>query len=310
MEDAKTLVTLWFVSAAQPRTILEAASHPDRGFAGKYLAQYNPSWPLTHIGDFDMTRSAPPGVDEFYIGGYGGLSVVQTVFTGQLVISEIPERYRTLVNSTDVYAVAVGTSDSPEEFAEYGAFAHWAGGTLKRAFSATRETVFEDQGLPYAFESSFWAGNAPATGIQLPFIPAQLARAAEKEWLSFSPADADLDVFISAFATDGRPEVKAEIKPERLTGRGNSRSQEIASSSSEQGYDDYSELRSSSRSEEPSNKQLAVDLAKAAGSAIGAGSKKLSALAGKIGDEVRRRARNTDRPKQEKSPQPPTDAPE
>ena len=64
-----TLVTLWFVNAANPSTVVHQEHKVDRGFARKYLAQLNPAWPLTHIGDFDMTRSATPGVDEFYIGG-------------------------------------------------------------------------------------------------------------------------------------------------------------------------------------------------------------------------------------------------
>lgn len=307
MQAQKTLVTLWFISAAQPRTVLEAEPQPDRGFARKYLAQYNPSWPLTHIGDFDMSRSAPPGTDEFYIGGYPELSVVQTVFTDMPKISEIPERFRSLVSAADVYAVAVsadagqadgaGSPTTVDEVdnpitAEYGAFAHWSGGTLKRAFSATREIVFEDQGLPYAFESSYWAGNTPATGIQLPFIPSELAHAAEAEWLGFALSDSQLAVPVSAFAIDGRPEAKSETTDRHVRPAVD----KVSVFSDEQGYDDYSEARTTTPGAETSNKQLAKDIVKSTGRAVSMGTKKLGSLAGKIGDEVRKRARNVDRP--------------
>lgn len=322
MQAHPTLVTLWFVSAAHPRTVLEAEPQADRGFARKYLAQYNPSWPLTHIGDFDMTRSAPPSTDEFYIGGYPGLSVVQTVFTDLPKISEIPEKFRTLVSATDVYAIAVSTEKGSENPAntdgvidpitsEYGAFAHWSGGKLKRAFSATRETVFEDQGLPYPLEMPFWAGTTDATGIQLPFIPSELATAAETEWLGFALAGTNADgpeveVPVSAFAVDGRPEVKSETKDPRSTfgrsgrnkpGKDHNAKDGVSVFDDEQGYDDYSETRTASQGTDTSNKQLAKDIVTSTGKMVGLGAKKLNSLAGKIGDEVRRRARNTDRPR-------------
>lgn len=296
MQPAKTLVTLWFVNAAQPRAVVEAEPDADRGFARKYLAQYNPSWPLTHIGDFDMARSAPPGSGEFYIGGYPGLSVVQTVFTDLEKISEIPERYRTLVGASDIYAIAVSADKARQVEATgegaFGAFAHWSGGTLKRAFTASRQTVFEDVGLPYSFEMLFWAGNTPATGIELPFIPAEMAHAAETEWLGFSVAESGLELPICAFAVDGRPEAKVETTPRR---KPLPQADKVSVFSDEQGYDDYSDSSTTSPTKQPSNKQLARDVAGSIGHAFGRGAQRLSSIAGKIGDEVRRRARNADR---------------
>lgn len=300
---AKTLVTLWFVTAAQPRAVLEAEPRADRGFARKYLAQFNPRWPLTHIGDFDMTRSANPGEHEYYIGGYKGLSVVRMVVDDMPKLSDLPERYRHLVNAPDVYATAESAEGCDGAIAGedsgYGAIAHWSGGTLKRAFAATRETVYEDTGLPESFEMPFWEGNAPATGIQLPFVPYLLMHAAIEHWLGFSLRESEVEVPVSAFAVDGRPEAKTEVRAEGLplASRRRRTPDNVSLFSDEQGYDDYSAAVPKPKSgDEPSNKQLAKDVADAVGRGVVRGVKKLGGLAHVIGDEVRRRARNTDRP--------------
>lgn len=311
---ALTIVTLWFVSAAQPRTVMEAEPEADRGFARKYLSQFNPAWPLTHIGDFDMARSSAPGVGEFYIGGYPGLSVVQTVFTNTVRISEVPARYRNLVSATDVYATALSAEDGTAELPGrtggqgtisghghgYGAFAHWSGGALRRAFAATRETIFEDTGLPDSFELPFWSGNTPATGIELPFIPSQLARAAEKEWLGFSVAEAEFTIPISAFAVDGRPEAKAASTHHRA-GRAGTRAATTSTMlpskdpDIQRGYDDYSDSSTIAPQQEPSTIQLVKDAARSLGQAARQSISSVSTVAHKIGDEVRRRARHAER---------------
>ena len=41
----QAVVTLWFVTAANPARILAAEPKADRGFGRKYLAQLNPRWP-------------------------------------------------------------------------------------------------------------------------------------------------------------------------------------------------------------------------------------------------------------------------
>lgn len=223
-----TLVTLWFVSAATPAAILDAEPTPDRGFARKYLSQVNPAWQLTHIGDFDMTRSASPGVDEFYIGGFPGVSVVQMIVPGLLRLSELPVAFLSQVAAVEVYATAYvstdpGESEDSAAYAGLGGFAHWTGGTLKRAFSATREQILEDVGLPDPVETPFWAGNADATGIQLPFIPHSLAKAAVESWLGFATDGSGPSIPINAFAVDGRPEVKsrpAHAEANRRASRG------------------------------------------------------------------------------------------
>lgn len=281
------LVSLWFVNAARPRDVLIAEPQADRGFARKYLAQLNSSWPRTHIGDFDMVRSAPPGSHEFYIGGYpNGLSVVQVIVPGLVHISRLPKQFRELVSAADVYATAVYTDASegepltlpggtpvgqePEAFQldeTYGAFAHWQGDTLKRAFSATRQTVFEDEGLPEGFESRYWEGES--TGILLPFNPSQLALGAARAWLGF-PVTAEpdawgeqhelLEIPIAAFAIDNRPEVKVTK---------DSRPQETDESDAP-GYDDYA---SPPANAEPSSVEVAKKVAASSARLLGQGAK-------------------------------------
>ncbi|AEI08696.1 hypothetical protein CRES_0333 [Corynebacterium resistens DSM 45100] len=308
------LVTLWFVSAANPASVLEQEPKADRGFARKYLAQLDPSLPLTHIGDFDMVRSAAPGPSEYYIGGYPGLSVVQTVMPDLHKLSELPEEFRNLVNTPDVYATAVfdegfracahtasdgepapgSNSDlalqedekyhitgevddtpAPEYDPSFGAFAHWSAGTLKRSFSATRQNILEDIGLPEPFESQFWAGNASATGIELPFHPSELAMASVEGWLGFSISpydDGAAQLPVAAFATDGRPEAKSSeygsnaAGRTQLSDRGALRdrvlppaSQDVSLHQEEQGYDDYAEAGAPA---EPSGQEVVRELGK------------------------------------------------
>ncbi|MBP2331772.1 DUF6928 family protein [Corynebacterium freneyi] len=204
------VATIWFVTAAEPLAVLTAEPDHDRGFGRKYLALLDPRLTVTPIGDFPLNRSAPAGAGEFYIGGFDGLAVVQTVLDDVSRLSDLPGRYLRGIAATDVYAFA---SDPDTGF---GAFAHWRAGELKRAFSATRFTIIEDIGVPDVFEGDFWAGRrkpeasdeqpagGPRRGVAMPFVPAELADAAAEAWLGFDPADPGPDIPVSAFAIDGR----------------------------------------------------------------------------------------------------------
>lgn len=306
------LVTLWFVNTAHPHTVLEAEPDADRGFARKYLAQLNPSWPITHIGDFDMNRSASPGEAEFYIGGYPGLSVVQTIVPDLVRLSELPERYRTLVAASDVYATAIADPEKirdnegtaagslepmQQDSSTFGGFAHWAGGKLKRSFCATRETVFEETGLPYSFESQLWEQSDQVTSIQLPFNPADAARIAQESWIGIEFTDKGPRVPVAAFAVDGRPETKSSeydglshASPTGAPTRGSQRNAE--SPDADAGYDDYA---SGAPGEEPSSSEvmrsLAASVASATGQGLKTGLRGLQRMSKAIGDEVRHRAR-------------------
>ena len=60
-------VTIWCVSTAHPRDVFANDPAPDRGFGRKLLAQLNPQWPVTHMGDFPLNRSTSAGHGEIYI---------------------------------------------------------------------------------------------------------------------------------------------------------------------------------------------------------------------------------------------------
>ena len=82
------VVTVWFVNAPDPGAVLSGEPKADRGFGRKLLAQLNPAWPITAIGDFPLNRSSQPGRAEFYIAGYPGVAVVQTFVEDVTTASE------------------------------------------------------------------------------------------------------------------------------------------------------------------------------------------------------------------------------
>lgn len=295
--EAQQVVTLWFITAADPRAVLAAEPVADRGYARKLLAQLNPAWPLTHIGDFDMNRSAPPGDGEFYIGGYRGLTVVQTVLpevpAGWSLsgLTSLTEPFRTLTRMIPT-ADLLATVHTPADRDGLGGFAHWVGGRMTRCFYADRERIIEDTGVPLPDEASFWEGDTEAHGIELPFRPAEMAGAAIAHWLGFRVSD-EIDIPVAAFAVDGRPEVRTgrPTVPDavrRITVPA------VASASPTEDYDDYA-TRPDNDLESRSTGELLRGAVVSVGRGVGTGVRWLRAGTHRIGDEVRRRARQAGR---------------
>ncbi|WP_237559121.1 DUF6928 family protein [Corynebacterium renale] len=177
--EHKATVTIWFINTDDPAAILSQEPDSDRGFGRKYLAQLQPGWPVTPIGDFPMNRSTPAGDGEFYIAAYPHITVMQTVLEGVEKITHIDQRIIGSLPHTELVAI----SRNPET--GLGGFVRIVDGEVERAFSATREHIYEDIGLPQPFEAEFWAGEdgTETTGIQLPFHPIHMASAAEDYWL-------------------------------------------------------------------------------------------------------------------------------
>ncbi len=226
------VVTIWFVTTAEPAEVLAHEPRADRGFGRKLLAQLNPAWPITPIGEFPLNRSSTPGPSEFYIAGYPGVAVVQTFVDDVSILSEAVPQLRACLPSADTYLFAEGTDS------DFAGFAHYTGETVRRAFASTRNAVLEDVGLPDPFEAPFWAGERAEQlgGIALPFVPKELARAAEEAWIGVPVSPDGPDIHVVGYAVDGRPEPKIEkAKPPAKTVT------EVATRFAEKdkGYDDY-----------------------------------------------------------------------
>ncbi|MDO4685919.1 MAG: hypothetical protein Q4A92_05170 [Corynebacterium sp.] len=229
----QAVVTIWFVTAANPARVLAAEPKADRGFGRKYLAQLNPRWPITIFGQFPLNRSAKTSRGEYYIGGYPGVTVVQTILDQAHELSNLSPRLLKSLPATDIYVFAVN------EHTGLGGIAHWRAGQLKRALCARRTRVYEDFGVPEPFEEPLWGGEGH--GIELPFHPHDLVKAAQQGWLGITDDGPDINVV--AYAIDGRPEPRMvpPVKPQAmdLETLVTQSSTKLGFSSTDPDYDDY-----------------------------------------------------------------------
>lgn len=281
------VVTVWFVTAADPAAVLDGEPRADRGFGRKLLAQLNPSWPITPIGEFPLNRSSTPGPAEFYIAGYPGVAVVRTFVEDVSVLSQALPQLRASLPSSDTYIFAAGTDS------DFAGFAHFAGTQVRRAFAATRNAVLEDVGLPDPFELPFWAGEEAEQvgGISLPFDPADLARVAEENWIGVPVSPAGPDIHVVGYAVDGRPEPKID-SPTPTTKPTTKTVSEVAAAfaAGEAGYDDY-EVTESSEAEGDEFARLA-DATVAAARRVGRGIKHQART---VRERIAERIRHSDR---------------
>lgn len=257
--NPKPVLTLWYVTVEDPAAVLREEPKADRGFGRKFLAQLNPNLPVTPIGQFPLNRSAQAGNSEYYIGGYPGVTVVQTVIEEEsMVLSRLPEQLLKAVPALEIYAFV------SQESTGYAGFAHWTAGELKRCLCGTRFNLQEDSGLPEPFEAPFWAGEKydPVGGISLPFEPQGITEAAQSYWLGVEVNDQGPDLDVVGYATDGRPEPKvAPKKPERSLGA-------IASASvSKLGFNDYDDYEAHDQEPESTGEEI-LETAKRLGGLI------------------------------------------
>lgn len=216
MNVTRAVLTLWFVNASDPAAVLRAEPKADRGFGRKFLAQLNPAFPITPIGQFPLNRSAHADTGEYYVGGYQGITVVQTVIEGgALKLSTLPPALLYAQAAHHIYAFAVNEEKG------YAGVAHWEDSILKRSLCSTPTEFIEDSGLPEPFEGPFWAGERPnahtpeptsedaeSLGIGVPFDPIELLEAAEVYWLGIEIGEDGPDLDVVGYAVDGRPEPK------------------------------------------------------------------------------------------------------
>lgn len=215
MTPDSAVVTLWYITAEDPAAVLAAEPRADRGFGRKFLSQLNPRFPITPIGQFPLNRSAEVSEDEFYIGGYPGVTVVQTIIDeGAENLAQLDIKLRRAIPAREILAFTY----NPET--GLAGFAHWVEGELRRCFNATPYTIFEDEGLPGPFEGAYWAGEKSHSSgpTALPFQPYDLMRAAQDAWLGVEVSANGPDLQVAGFAVDGRPQPKVdEPAPVRRT---------------------------------------------------------------------------------------------
>lgn len=218
MNISRAVLTLWYVTvgdssepAADIAKVLNANPKADRGFGRKYLSQLNPAFPVTPIGQFPLGRSAQADVGEFYIGGYPGVTVVQTVIMDDaLTLSKLSPLLLRAINAKHIFAFASNEEEG------YAGMAHWENYELKRSLCSTRTEFIEDIGLPEPYEGPYWAGDhRPSTfgAITLPFVPKELMQKAERTWLGVEIGENGPNLDVVGYAIDGRPEPKVDPAP-------------------------------------------------------------------------------------------------
>lgn len=250
MDTSRAVINLWYVTADSPAAVLAAEPRADRGYGRKYLAQLNPAFPVTPIGQFPVNRSAPADEAEFYIGGYPGVTLVQTVIVNEdLRLSALPQALLQAAPAKNIYAFI------SDEKTSYAGFGHWADGMLKRSFCATRIEIVEDIGLPEPFEGPYWAGEhnddeEGGIGIALPFAPRGIMAAAQNTWLGITIGEDGPDLDVVGYAVDGRPEPKVD-KPSRSASVAELASTSAAKLGIGPGNDDYDDYEDHLDSPEP-----------------------------------------------------------
>lgn len=240
MRDHDAVVTLWFVNTDEPGPILANEPKADRGFGRKLLALMNPRWPISVIGQFPLNRSASASSGEFYIAGYPGITVIQTVVEDMTMLSTLKRTLLRAVDAPTVYAFAINPDTG------FGGIAHWSHGEIKRSFCARRNRVYEDIGLPEPFENPFWAGergSTPQHSIDLPFAPIDLVADAQTTWLGVPISATGPDLEVVGYAIDGRKEPRVPQRRPRkdVNAIVDEASAKLGLGSQYKDYDDYEE---------------------------------------------------------------------
>ncbi|MDR2281207.1 MAG: hypothetical protein LBE07_10190 [Gordonia sp. (in: high G+C Gram-positive bacteria)] len=189
--------TLWLVACPDPAEQLRrgVVADPDRTdeFIRRAFVDSSPS----AVASTDLSALAAAGDDEVFAGHFGDL----TVLAGRSLSTTSPAELTEFVAGLAPDRTVLLLSLNPET--STGTFARWENGRLVRSFAASPATIHDDQGLPYPFESEFWAGDRPLQylpdaepdPLDLPFHPAELAEEANRRWLGFrfTPPSGDDD---------------------------------------------------------------------------------------------------------------------
>ncbi|WP_245662590.1 DUF6928 family protein [Nocardia vermiculata] len=182
-----TASSIWYVDEPDPAAVLRAHPDPDPEAALALAEQLNPGVAVTPVHSGTLGQWSGPDPGSLYIGCFPGVTVICTVDASRSHPTQLPELLVRPLASEHTYLVSY---DMP---LGWGAFAHWERGELRRAFSATRVHIVEDEGLPLVWERGYWAGEHPVRLRPgdfpdpqiLPFEPPEFADAANEQWLGF-----------------------------------------------------------------------------------------------------------------------------
>lgn len=185
--------TIWYVDS--PDALAGLHNHePDADAAQALAGQLHPGEQIIAVGP--GTLASP--VAELLIGCYPGLTVAAAPDFTLPKPSQLDTQLIRPLAYDQTYLVALDTKHG------WGGFAQWERGVLRRAFSATRVNILEDEGLPLVWERPFWAGERPiedqfSLANALPFDPPALADAANEHWLGFSYLGGGATIHVNGF---------------------------------------------------------------------------------------------------------------
>ncbi|WOC12932.1 DUF6928 family protein [Gordonia sp. MP11Mi] len=193
--------TLWFVACPDPAEQLRRGSvaDPDRTDDLMRRAYVDDVPSATAITDLSTLTDADD--DVVFAAHFGDVAVL----AGRSLATVSPDEMTTFVTGLEPGWTVLLLSLDPTT--NTGVFARWEDGRLQRAFAASPDTIHADHGVPFPFESPFWAGERPlqylpgaeADPLDLPFHPAELAEEANRQWLGFrfTPPTADGDTVLT-----------------------------------------------------------------------------------------------------------------
>ncbi|AVH87966.1 Hypothetical Protein NG00_00639 [Corynebacterium camporealensis] len=235
MDISRAIVTLWYVTTDSPADVLAAEPKADRGFGRKYLAQLNPNFPVTPIGQFPLNRSVEADIAEFYIGGYPGVTVVQTVVVEEgVMLSQLSPLLLEAIPARELYAFAL----NEEEATPVSRTGRTVNSNARCAAPAL--DCWKTSAFPKA--SKALTGPVSSTQISAEFLfplnHRDLMDEAQRRWLGISIDAEGPDLDVVGYAVDGRPEPKVDELPNSTRSVG-----ELATTSAGKlglhDYDDY-----------------------------------------------------------------------
>lgn len=192
--------TLWFVTCPDPAEQLRrgAVADPERTDALMRRAYADDAPSAVAVTDLSTLSDADD--DTVFAAHFGDVAVL----AGRSLATVSPDEITEFVNDLEPGWTVLLLSLDPTT--NVGVFARWENDRLVRAFAAAPDRIHADHGVPFPFESPFWAGDRPlhylpgseVDPLDLPFHPAELAEESNRQWLGFRftpPAvDGDTDL--------------------------------------------------------------------------------------------------------------------